>query len=124
MSAWRSLFSHLGSEHQRRLNECDDATLSQEENRNRQNSFLNRIFTERQALLAKLLHCMAKALGFKIEQLEIFEGGYTPQGWADDDLEARIVRRLFVEVAAGRRSFPIAVVDYTQGGIDQIAETS
>jgi hypothetical protein len=114
LAAWRELFRHLGTEHTPKAHERQEASLSEEENRNRQSKFVERIVTERQTLLAKLLHCMAKALRFKIEQLEIFEGGYTPQAWTEDDLEARVVRRLFADVAVGKRFFPISVVDYTQ----------
>jgi hypothetical protein len=115
LSAWRILFTHFGTEHQPKAQERQDASLSEEENRNRQAQFLTRIATERQTLLAKLLHCMAKALGYKIEQLEIFEGGYTPQGWADDELEGRAVRRLFAEIALGKRPFPIGVFNNAAG---------
>jgi hypothetical protein len=114
IGAWRALFSHFGTEHAPRTHERQDASLSDDENRHRQTQFTNRIVTERQTLLAKLLHCMAKALGFRIEQLEIFEGGYTPQLWWDDELEGRVARRLFADIAIGKRSLPIAVTDYTQ----------
>lgn len=55
---------------------------------------------------------MAKALGFEIEQLEIFEGGYTPQGWADIELEQTIIRRFAAQVALGERALPIAIISY------------
>src|ERR1041385_5505484 len=42
------------------------------------------------ALRTKLLSAMAVSLGYKIEQMEIHSGGYTPQGWANDlDEQAR-----------------------------------
>ena len=64
-------------------------TQLSEESRQRDNLFNKRLFDERQRLLAKVLHSMAKTLNFKIEQLEIFEGGYTPQGWQDEFVDAR-----------------------------------
>ena len=76
--------------------------------------FNDRLAMERQKLLAKLLHAIAKRMRFKAEQLEIFEGGYTPQGWEDLDVEQRIIRRFAVDLFAGRRSVPVAVVDYTK----------
>jgi hypothetical protein len=62
--------------------------------------------------LSKLLHAIGKDLGFKIEQLEIFEGGYTPQGWGTVEDEQTAVRRLFTDIALGRRMFPIGVFHF------------
>jgi hypothetical protein len=62
----------------------------------------------------RLLHAMATALKFPVQQLEIFEGGYTPQGWVDVEAEQALVRKLFVEIYAGLRLFPLAVWDYTR----------
>lgn len=62
---------------------------------------------ERDALLTKLLHGIAKALNFKMEQLDIFEGGYAPQGWIDDEDNLRLVRTLLLDVLNGRRGIPI-----------------
>jgi hypothetical protein len=36
---------------------------------------------------------MANFLGFKINQLEIFEGGYTPQGWSEIEYDQTAIRR-------------------------------
>ncbi|MCC7267939.1 MAG: hypothetical protein IT546_11435 [Caulobacteraceae bacterium] len=46
-----------------------------------------------------------------MEQLEIFEGGYSPQGWNDELIEQRAVRRYIIDLALGRRSWPISVLD-------------
>lgn len=113
ITAWRALLMHFAAEHAPKAHERQDAGLSLEEQQNRHRQFLARIATERQTLLTKLLHAMAKVLRFRAEQLEIFEGGYTPQGWVDDDMEMRAARRLFAEVALGQRVFPIGVFDYT-----------
>jgi hypothetical protein len=56
---------------------------------------------------------MAKALGFKIEQLEIFEGAYTPQGWADIELEQTAIRRFAAQIAFGQRALPVLVFEPT-----------
>jgi hypothetical protein len=74
--------------------------------------FEKRLGQERQSLLAKLLHAMAKALGFKIEQLEIFEGGYTPQFWAEVETEQSIIRKFVVDLAHAKRVVPMGVIDY------------
>jgi hypothetical protein len=114
IAAWRELLTHFATEHQPKAAERTDGNLTPEERRNRESQFLKRIATERQTLLTKLLHAIAKALRFKAEQLEIFEGGYTPQGWFDDDIEMRAARRLFVDVATGQRLFPIGIYDVKQ----------
>jgi hypothetical protein len=51
-------------------------------------------------------------LGFKIEQLEIFEGGYTPQFWADIETEQAIIRKFVVDLASARKVIPMGVIDY------------
>ena len=85
--------------------------MSKDEAYSRDDKFHARLASERQALLAKLLHSIAKSLGFKIEQLEIFEGGYSPQGWEDVEREQRFIRRYVVEMALGRRHLPVSLVD-------------
>ena len=57
----------------------------------------------------RLLDAIAKHLGIKIEQLDIFSGGYSPQGWAEQELEESAIRRMFGDIAIGRRAFPIEV---------------
>ncbi|WP_414973764.1 DUF6680 family protein [Cereibacter sphaeroides] len=39
----------------------------------------------------------------KVDQLEILEGNYLPQGWNDDDIEQRVARKAMIEVLGGRR---------------------
>lgn len=70
---------------------------------NQQQQFLR----DQEGLLTKLLHAIAKTLEFNIEQLEIFEGGYVPQGWVDDDQSVRVMRALILEILNGRRGLPI-----------------
>lgn len=114
--AWKELLTHFGTEHTRRADERHVEGLTPEQVSARDRVFHDRLFDERQRLLAKLLHAMARVLNFKVEQLEIFEGGYTPQGWFNVELENMAVRRLFAEIAIGRRTLPIGVFDYTKIG--------
>jgi hypothetical protein len=109
LAQWRDLFQHFGTVHVRRQDEIVDDNTPADERAARDTRFALRLYNERQSLLAKLLHAMAKVLKFKVEQLEIFEGGYTPQGWQDIETEQMIVRRLFADIGAGRRVFPIGV---------------
>ena len=59
------------------------------------------------ALLTRLLSEMARVLGYKLQQLDVLEGGYYPQGFADIETEQQTVRRALIEVLSGRR--PLAV---------------
>ena len=54
-------------------------------------------------LLTKLLSAMAKVLGYQIQQLDVLEGGYNPQGVADIENEQQAVRRALIEVLSGHR---------------------
>ncbi len=119
IAAWTALFEHFGAKHVRGPDEEITAGLNQDEIGQRHRRFDDRLATERQKLLAKLLHAIAKKLRFDAEQLEIFEGGYTPQGWEDVELEQRAIRRYIVDLYLGRRMLPVGVVDYTQANPPQ-----
>jgi hypothetical protein len=54
-------------------------------------------------LLTRLLSEMAKVLGYNLQQLDVLDGGYYPQGFADIDLEQQAVRRALIEVLSGHR---------------------
>lgn len=56
----------------------------------------------RDSLLTKLIYEIAQTLNIKVEQLDILEGNYIPQGWLDDDWEQRLVRRHLITVLSGR----------------------
>lgn len=48
------------------------------------------ILDQRKTLLTKLISEISKVLKFKVEQLDILEGNYIPQGWDDDAWEQRV----------------------------------
>lgn len=62
---------------------------------------------KRDSLLTKLISEIAKVLKIKIEQLDILEGNYIPQGWHDDDFEQRFTRRALMNVLTGRQPIRI-----------------
>ena len=111
VTALKNLFSHFGTEHARNADERVGNDMSLEEVARRNDAFSLRLFEERQRLLAKLLHAMAKKLGFNLEQLEIFEGGYTPQGWSNDQLEERALRKMLSETFEGKRCLQVQLVE-------------
>jgi hypothetical protein len=57
------------------------AWASDEEMMRCEHNYQPRPADEQRRLRTKLLHAIAKSLGFRIEQLEIFEGSYTSVGW-------------------------------------------
>lgn len=59
-------------------------------------------------LQTKLLSEIAKVLGYELQQLDVLDGGYYPQGFVDIELEQQSVRRAFIEVLSGRRPLTVA----------------
>ena len=94
IEAWRNYMAHLS----KRI----EPTWTQEQT----DQFLG----EQEKLLARLLHAIAKSLKFQIDQLDIFQGGYLPEGWADEDRQQRALRLLLIELLRGNRGLPITPV--------------
>jgi Family of unknown function (DUF6680) len=67
----------------------------------------NLFFTRRGLLVARLLDAIAKAVGIRIEQLDIYSGGYTPVGWETAEMEQQSIKRFFIEILEGKRGFPV-----------------
>lgn len=111
INSLKNLFSHFGTEHARNSDERISNEMAPSEITRRNEIFSLRLFEERQRLLAKLLHAMAITLGFKLEQLEIFEGGYTPQGWSNDQIEQMTMRKFLLEAFEGKRSFTVRLAE-------------
>lgn len=116
LTAWRDLLRHFAATHPRRPDEDITGPMDAHERRSRDERFDRRLAQERQSLLAKLLHAIGKDIGFKAEQLDIFEGGYTPQGWEDYEIENRLIRRFTLDLLAGQRYLPVGVVDQFLSG--------
>jgi hypothetical protein len=110
VAAWRELSKHLHTEHARRADE-EIMVTTIGGSRRRFDPLDQRVGEERQRLRSKLLHAMADKLGFKIEQLEIFEGGYIPQGWEDEYVEQQLVRRFILDLYAGRVALPVMAME-------------
>ena len=112
ISKWKALFDHFGTPHPRHANEENRSGLKPEELAEREGRYLARLAEERQELLAKLLSEIAKSVGFNnIQQLDIFKGGYTPQGWEDTEMQQLAIRNLFTDIYLGRKVFPVGIVN-------------
>jgi hypothetical protein len=57
--------------------------------------------------LTKLLSAMATTLGYTIEQLDVFEGGYYPSGWGQVEEQQLAMRLGLLELLSGKRSLPV-----------------
>lgn len=60
-------------------------------------------------LLTLMLHEIAKALGIRIEQLDILKGGYSPIGWHNELDEFQQLRRGLIDLLEGRRALPMYI---------------
>lgn len=60
-------------------------------------------------LLAKLLTEIASVLGFKIAAIDIFKGGYAPQGWASRDTLTLSVQQFIRDLSLGKKVLPVRV---------------
>lgn len=109
LTRWRELFAHFGGQQARRMDETPQKNDPPDAVQRKDEAFWRRVSEERQTLLAKLLHAIARSLHFKIEQLEIFQGGYLPQGWVDQEQQGNIARQYILDIALGHRSLPVTV---------------
>lgn len=87
ISAWRDYF--------RKLNEHLAADAPQH--------IVDETINQRQKLLTKLISEIAQVLNFKVEQLDILDGNYIPQGWSDEETEQRIIRKSLIQVLGSQR---------------------
>lgn len=94
MEAWNKYFENLSSD-------------STPEKRNR--------------LFAKLVAEIAKTLNMRIEQLDILNENYLPQGWINDLEEQRLLRQLLIGLLNPNSSAKIAVpVKVTESNIIEL----
>ena len=71
------------------------------------------------ALRTSLLSAIAKALKYDFEQMEILQGGYTPQGWSVELDEQTVIRRGLASVFNGQKALPITVVQQPTNAVNQ-----
>ena len=114
LKAWKDLLRSLESPEARRPEEEIRDGLSDQEKRDRDSAYNKRLGERRNSLTAKLLHAIAQELKIKIEQFDIFEGGYSPQGWANVELQQWAARELLTQIYLGKRALPIDVVMYRE----------
>lgn len=68
-------------------------------------------------LFTKLVQAIGAQLGYKIDQLDIFGGGYAPRGWEMTENEQQEFRRLLIQLLEGKRSISITnMYHFGEGG--------
>ena len=90
VKAWKAYLANLGGE------------VPPIEQKDRHDAFIKK----RNSLLTKLIDEIAKVLKINVTQLDILEGNYVPQGWANEEWEQQLVRRGLINVLYERASIP------------------
>lgn len=62
---------------------------------------------KRDARLTKLIHEIAQVLNFRVEQLDILEGNYIPQGWNDAEWNQKQVQKGLLDLLQGRSALRV-----------------
>lgn len=114
LTAWEELFRHFTLNPPRHRDEEVNADLTREQKSAREDRYNQRVQSERDQLLAKLLHAMAKFLGYRIEQIDILSRGYYPQALSDIDLQQYAVRHLLTQMSLGKRGLPVEILTRTE----------
>jgi hypothetical protein len=60
-------------------------------------------------LQTRLLYAMAVHLGYKMEQLDVLEGGYIPQLWGTVEEQQRALLQQMTELLSGNRVLPVQI---------------
>lgn len=105
---WRAYFEHLGKSYP----ELSGGVSGEGGVDN--SEVIQKTIRDGEKLLAKLLHSIARVMGFKIEQLDIFEGGYAPRGWSNIEQQQQVIRDFMVDMYNGKRYLPVAVTDFRE----------
>jgi hypothetical protein len=64
-------------------------------------------------LQTRLLYAIAVHLGYKMEQLDVLEGGYIPSDWGSLEDQQRALLHSMNELLSGKRLLPVQLVDQT-----------
>lgn len=65
---------------------------------------IDRYLTRRKRLFAELVQLIGQRHNYRVEKIDLIEGGYYPQGWEDQDNLQRANAVLVNELMRGRRA--------------------
>ncbi|MCJ7646059.1 hypothetical protein MUO65_04030, partial [bacterium] len=95
LTAWKEYHDHLNSYPREGENQKERAAVWNQE-------------TEK--LLAALLGQMGKSLGYDFDPVQIRRGAYSPEGHVITELELQLLRRMLLELLAGKGKIPVVIV--------------
>jgi hypothetical protein len=75
-------------------------------------------------LQTRLLYAMATYLGYRMEQLDVLEGGYLPQAWGTVEEEQGALRHALLEIVAGTKRLHVEIAGPTSPPTNSISVTS
>lgn len=64
--------------------------------------------SEQLKLVTRLMSEIGKSLGYELQQLDMLDGGYYPEGLADIEAEQQAVRRAIIETLCGNRPLRVS----------------
>jgi hypothetical protein len=76
---------------------------------NTQKMTTEEVAKKRNNKLTKLLDEIAQTLDIKIDQLDILEGNYIPQGWFDQEDQNTFLKSQVIKLLQGQSALPVAV---------------
>ncbi len=72
-------------------------------------------FEQQSDFFYDLLMHIGKSLGYNFDKRDLERLSYYPKVWWDDELTQRNLQQLLVQVLEGKRSFPIALAQHSDG---------
>jgi Family of unknown function (DUF6680) len=64
-------------------------------------------------LQTRLLYAIATHLGYALEQLDVLEGGYVPQGWGTNEEQQQAILQALKELLSGTRTLKVEIAANT-----------
>jgi hypothetical protein len=61
-------------------------------------------------LQTRLMYAIAVHLGYRMEQLDVLEGGYTPVAWGNIEDNQRAILKALAELLSGTRTLPVEII--------------
>lgn len=62
-------------------------------------------------LFGSLLYCMGNELNYDFDKVQLQKGVYSPKAHGDEELYQRFAKAWFVDIAQGKKSIPINIVE-------------
>jgi len=72
----------------------------------------------KEKLLAQMLSEMASILGFNIQAMDIFKGGYVPKGWEHNFSRQSAAMEFIYELSQGTKTLPLWIKGVTRSPED------